>query len=214
MHLRNEGCRIDYTLVDKAMVPWLKKGGAIRSCGSDSDPCGEISALSAATGKGKFQKVPFEGGGIVMPSQEALDTQFGDKHTGIIYTPPSFSDHVAVSVLLEDSCCDRTLELDEKDSLTREAQPHKRQTSIDSFFMSSATSGFEDVSSGKLSSNSIRPPQRKRKGIEKFLVPQTSRVGSSANNGSSTAAVKKNRSTWSRRSCKKPSILQHFQKKK
>ena len=69
-------------------------------------------------------------GGIQEATQDALDTQFGPAHTGMIYTPPTFSDHIAISVLFEDSILPRDLNLDGNNVATRKAQPHKLQKSI------------------------------------------------------------------------------------
>ena len=94
----------------------------------------EEAAICAATANGEFEPVSFEGNGIIEATQAALDTQFGLQHSGMIYTPPSFSDHIGVSLLMEASFCPRDLQLDEKDRATRKAQPHKAQTTISSFF--------------------------------------------------------------------------------
>jgi hypothetical protein len=77
---------------------------------------------------------------IVSLVREALDTQFGPAHTGIVYTPPSFSDHIGVSLLLDDVMLPRDLVLNESDAATRKAQPHKLQKSIVSFFSNAAAS--------------------------------------------------------------------------
>ena len=50
----------------------------------------------------------------------------------IIYTPPTYSDHVAVSLYLSLSM--NSLDLNEKDSDTKKTQPHKVQKSISDFF--------------------------------------------------------------------------------
>ncbi len=141
----NEGARIDFALVDSALVPMIQKGSvkALRcGCRLDAlakhDPDSEAAALCAATANGGFRAVSFEGGGIVEATQATLDTQFGVMHTGMIYTPPSFSDHTAISLLLDDKCCKGTpLVFEEQDPLTRKAQPHKSQKTISAFFSSS-----------------------------------------------------------------------------
>ena len=63
-----------------------------------------------------------------------MDTQFGTPHTGHIYTPPSFSDHIGISILLDDSLCSYSLGLSEQDKSTRSAQPHKKVRPINSYF--------------------------------------------------------------------------------
>jgi exodeoxyribonuclease III len=138
----NDGARIDYTLIDSSLLPLLQKGNVdtLRCCGGDEqeDALGETAALRAVTANGRYQPASFEGGGIVEASQEALDTQFGPAHTGIVYTPPSFSDHIGVSLLLDDEVLPRDLVLNESDAATRKAQPHKLQKSIVSFFSNAA----------------------------------------------------------------------------
>jgi hypothetical protein len=150
----NEGIRIDYTLVDRSLLQHVMRGPVqgLRCCDfpppaerSAVDPrrawqqdedyhLTEEAALAAATANGRFEPVSFEGGGIQEASREALDSQFGAPHTGMIYTPPSFSDHIAISLLLDGGLLRTDLVLDAKDSSTKKSQPHKLQTSIASFF--------------------------------------------------------------------------------
>jgi len=76
---------------------------------------------------------------MVEATRDALDSQFGVPHTGHIYTPPTFSDHIAVSVLFHDDVMpDRHQKL-QNDAATRKAQPHKQQKSIASFFQQAET---------------------------------------------------------------------------
>ena len=58
------------------------------------------AALAAATAGGVWRQAPFDGGGIPDGTQRDFETQFRAPHTGIVYTPPAFSDHIAVSLLL------------------------------------------------------------------------------------------------------------------
>jgi len=140
----NQGGRIDYTLIDKSLVGYLQKGeiNSLRcgGCGDRHDSNSEVAALCAATANGRFQPVSFQGGGIVEASQKALDSQFGTPHTGHIYTPPSFSDHIGISVLLDDSLCSYSLGLSEQDKSTRSAQPHKKVRPINSYFSAVSSS--------------------------------------------------------------------------
>merc|ERR1712183_774399 len=114
--------------------------GQTLRCGREQPhetPLGEEAALMAATANGMFEGGSFAGGGIAAATKRALDTQFGDgkPHTGLIYTPPSYSDHIAVSLLMKDDFRDYVGQLKlGNDSLTRKAQPHKKQRSIASFF--------------------------------------------------------------------------------
>lgn len=133
----NKGCRIDYMLVDKVLLGKVQKGDALRCCNySSNQPLGEEAAWHAATASGAFQPASFEGDGISCASERELQTQFGPPHTGIIYTPPSYSDHVATSLLIcpEETNGGRLLLLNERDPKTKSAQPHKLQRSIASFF--------------------------------------------------------------------------------
>lgn len=161
----NEGLRLDYTLVDKSLLCSVKKESSLRCCGdlsNDMDALSETAALRAATANGRFQPVSFEGGGMTSDiSRDALDSQFDAAHTGMIYTPPLFSDHIGVSLYFEEEselskqCRSLTLRLN--DPNTRKAQPHKLQPSIASFFQkgsngiksSSSCKGFSTGSTAK-----------------------------------------------------------------
>jgi exodeoxyribonuclease III len=169
----NEGVRLDYTLVDRSMLPHVQKGDveSLRCCGSQEDPMSEAAALCAVTSDGGFQPVSFEGGGIMESSQDTLDTQFGTAHTGIIYTPPSFSDHIAVSLLMDDTCCSRDLILDEKDSTTKKSQPHKSQKSIGAFF--GISNGCKPASKPLTTTTKPTNVASKRKGIQNFFAVQS-----------------------------------------
>ncbi len=151
----NMGTRIDYTLIDKSLINCIDSDGSqtLRCCNfSEKDFNSEHAALHAATASGNFQGASFEGGGIASATAKALETQFGDPHTGIIYTAPQYSDHVAISLLLNanfDSFCSTSLTLDVKAISTKKAQPHKAQKSISSFFTPSSSSSSSAKSSTK-----------------------------------------------------------------
>lgn len=200
----NDGTRIDYTLVDRSLLPFVKQGGNLRTGKSPQalqnsendtivDPLTEEAALAAATARGNFQPVSFEGGGIVEATQQTLDTQFGPRHTGMIYTPPSFSDHIAVSVLLEDDGDNEcktaenstiihrhwradnwgTLVLDEKDPATKRSQPQKAQKSIASFFSNNnnINGGTDKVPGKSTASARTRLPQKRPATMRSFFQP-------------------------------------------
>lgn len=175
----NDGSRIDYTLIDKSLLPYLQKGAVdgLRCCGAPQENhLTEGAALCAATASGRFQPVSFEGGGINEATREALDTQFGLPHTGMIYTPPSFSDHIGISALFDDSLLARDQVLDDKDPTTRKTQPHKLQKSIASFFTSSSTAGAKKPGpTSRFGSSTKRPglsavkqPAKKRSILDHF----------------------------------------------
>jgi hypothetical protein len=173
----NEGARIDFTLVDKSLLQYVQRGNvdSLRCCSSEHDPNSESAALCVATANGGFQAVSFQGGGIIESSQDALDTQFGIPHTGMIYTPPSFSDHTAISLLLNDECISRQLKLDEHDSATRKTQPHKSQKSISSFFTASSSTDTPKQTSA--TKKPFAPTSVKRKGIQNFFSTKKANIG-------------------------------------
>ena len=141
---RNEGSRIDYFLVDNEL---FEKGAVLRcepenECAFDGaemyDRCDEIKGICRATANGGFQPARGDGGGLDEPTTKAMLTQFASiRHTGISYTPPKYSDHVAVTLLIDDEALGatpfRSCEL-ASDSATKHAQPHKAQRTIMSMF--------------------------------------------------------------------------------
>ncbi|VEU43003.1 unnamed protein product [Pseudo-nitzschia multistriata] len=166
----NQGARIDYTLIDKSLVGSLRKGhvSSLRcgNCGGRCHPESEAAALCAATANGGYQPVSFHGGGIVEASQKVLNTQFGTPHTGHIYTPPTFSDHIAVSMLLDNSCCSCHLELQDQDKKTKASQPHKRVKTINSYFgpSTSCKHGETKKQNKKVAFSNLKVSNAKRKG--------------------------------------------------
>lgn len=241
----NEGGRIDFTMVDKALMNHVEqpKDGETLRCGKKphSNPLGEEAALMAATAGGLFEGGSYAGGGIAMATKKALDTQFGEAHNGMIYTPPSYSDHIAVSMVMKGSFKESMGQLTlGSDASTRKAQPHKKQRSISSFFGSksaSSVSSSSSATSGAKRANSIDDQNANKAAKTAGLanrttankqqsVPKNSLLGhfSKGKQGSKekVAAVKKSgsssRSTASSSSSsKKPipknSVLKHFGKK-
>lgn len=212
----NEGARIDYVLVDSCLLQHVQKGDVptLRCGSSNEDPLGENAALCAATANGAFKPVSFEGEGIVAPSQDALDTQFGTPHTGIVYTPPSFSDHVGVSLLVDDACCPRDLTLNEHDSATRKAQPHKAQTSIASFFLKPLGGRtHSSESSMRRFANCAKTVSEPTKEMKSFFAPREPSDGPQGNGIPKRPKLTPNNNgpkvTTGK---KKPSILDHFRK--
>lgn len=245
----NEGSRIDYTLIDKSLLPHLIKGADLQCCMSSPslekadrkavvkpstdkeeeilDPCSERMALRAATAGGSFQPVSFQGGGMSEASQEALDTQFGPPHTGLIYTPPTFSDHIGVSASFDDNLEPRNLVL-QSDVATRKTQPHKVQRTIASFFGMTASSS--DSSSAphktKLKATIVKAPvATKANRKQHFFAPVTNKTKSVSTTSQSSSCSKRRASsqqeqTVTAKQCKKngrptaktTTILHHFQK--
>lgn len=239
----NEGTRIDYTLIDKSLLPHLIKGTDLQCClpsgkpkGDENppqpsvdkdevvDPDSETMALRAATAGGRFQPVSFGGGGMTEASREALDSQFGPPHTGLIYTPPTFSDHIAVSALFDDSLVPRDLKL-QSDAATRKAQPHKIQRTIASFFGAPTSSSGASTApqKTKLKATIVKAPVVKTK-KPNFFVPVTNKSKVSSTKTSSATTSKRPPSSQQGRAaskqCRKTekstskttTILQHFQK--
>ncbi|GBG23899.1 DNA-apurinic or apyrimidinic site lyase [Hondaea fermentalgiana] len=140
----NCGARIDYFVMDRDLLPRVAQrehtlrcgcGGATKHAGGI---IGHAAAKCAATAAGRFQPAAFSGGGLQVASVAALQAQFGAPHNGIIYTPPKYSDHVAVSLCLrmQDPHRATHVRLNAEDRATRRAQPHKKQRHITTFFAS------------------------------------------------------------------------------
>ncbi len=165
----NDGARIDYTIIDSSLMDCIKTCDSPKlRCANFSKAadqfCSEEAAFHAAIASGLFQGASFQGGGIGQASDEALETQFGCAHTGIIYTAPQYSDHVAVSLLLNDNFdqyLSSSLSLNGKE--TKQAQPHKAQTKISSFFSSSNRSSSTSSNSSLSKRKSSHLPQKKSK---------------------------------------------------
>ena len=76
------------------------------ACGSDGDPrslspYSEAAAHLAATSGGRWQPAAFTGVGLEQGREDWYSLQFVPPHNGIVYCPPRYSDHVAVSLLLD-----------------------------------------------------------------------------------------------------------------
>lgn len=156
-------------------------------CGDSSgkcDPGSDAAALCAATANGMCQPVSFAGGGIIKASQKALNTQFRTPHTGHVHTPPSHSDHVGVSVLLDDELCSHDLELQENDKATKESQPHKKVQTINSCFSAAANGARKnDQQSCGSKTNASRSKTngtKKAGPIRAFLKPVKAKTGASS----------------------------------
>lgn len=114
--------------------------------------CGRVeaerqSSLLACTGNGQFQGAATDGSGIPDAPDAAYQLQFQPAHTGMVYTPPEFSDHIGVSLLLGVREGDGTEEQKratrdilavgqtlQRDQATKATQPFIKQASITSYF--------------------------------------------------------------------------------
>jgi len=124
----NSGNRLDYGLVDRRLCPEIERGTAETS---------EAHALALATARGRWQQAPMDGGGIPDDAaQPAYDDQFnpepGTRGARMVYTPPKYSDHIAVAVTLPGVTF--AAQVLNRDKRTRHAQPHRTLTPITSFF--------------------------------------------------------------------------------
>ncbi|KAF4678754.1 hypothetical protein FOZ62_006973 [Perkinsus olseni] len=187
----NAGSRIDYILLDDT-IPMEK--GAQLPLGCDAD-----AALRCATADGLHTPAPRFGedkGIPEMDSEVACEWEFVNCsqpfRTGIVYTAPVFSDHVAVTALLQvDFQRPGKAQVDEAQASERlhEAQSHKEgrrppkgNQDIAVFFRSMATKKkAEEECSG--SSNPAKAKKTRPAGIRRWLKQP---VGSPTNDLTST----------------------------
>ena len=196
-----------------------KSDGQNLRCGNKShnNPLGEDAALDAATANGLFVGGTYAGGGIALPTQCALDTQFGPPHTGMIYTPPSYSDHIAVSLLMNDNFSDflGQMTLDEKDLATKKSQPHKKQRSIAAFLCAPAAKGDGAANSSrsvleKKRSNLSASTAPKKKTLNSYFGSMNTANKSEIKSASIQPNAKSN--SMKGKAVSKNSILNHFKK--
>lgn len=138
----NCGSRLDYVLCDTVLAKSLVATSAEQLAGASERCAGHTAqaALDAATSSGRWQNAPRreisagEGGlSLQRDDMKLNDTQFVPPHTGIIYTPPSYSDHVPASALFDRSdFLKGVLSVSEKD--TKSCMPWTSQPSLSSFF--------------------------------------------------------------------------------
>eukprot|EP00960_Hanusia_phi_P061321 764810-Hanusia_phi.AAC.2 len=106
------------------------------------DPDSAEAAAWACTEGGRWVAAPFEGGGIQDGAEETYTCQFRPPSSGIIYTPPQYSDHIGVSLLLALGGEGGRKEEEGKEEerwkngqrSVRETQPHKTQRKLKDFF--------------------------------------------------------------------------------
>lgn len=112
----NKGARIDYILVDGGIVdsvrlvetedhfkdPFKPLASGLSPLAVSGD---RAKALSAATAENRWKAVPFAGGGIdndVSLHAKTFEFTFTNPpQTGIVYTAPLYSDHVACSCVID-----------------------------------------------------------------------------------------------------------------
>jgi len=139
----NVGSRIDYILVDAALFQGHARRGADLQAHAPAlaaGPASAMAALSAATLGGLSTPSSFAGGGMQALEEDEYEAQFQTSaSTGIVYTPPQLSDHVAVSLLLSGlpppSATGGGLGgRQARDPATQRCQPHKSAKRITDFF--------------------------------------------------------------------------------
>mmetsp|Transcript_23076 Transcript_23076/g.42388 ORF Transcript_23076/g.42388 Transcript_23076/m.42388 type:complete len:605 (+) Transcript_23076:131-1945(+) len=210
----NEGGRIDFTLVDKALLNYVEPNdNQTLRCGKEphTNPLGEEAALLAATAGGMFEPGSFAGGGIAVATKRALDTQFGEVHSGMIYTPPSYSDHIAISLLMKSSFNEYVGEMAlGSDASTRKAQPHKKQRSMASFLCAVGSKSSSTSLSGdkRTISQQDTKTTSKKKSLHSYF--DESKAVKKTGSSRSTNSTKSNKK---KPSIPKNSVLKHFSKK-
>jgi len=154
----NIGARLDYAIIDRRS--W-EEGWVVRSSSEllpggseDASSSQAQAALNAATHFGQWHAAATrgdargEGLSLQRDDMRLNDSQFPkQRHTGLIYTPPAYSDHIPVCILLSSKAC-AALEGGAGDAVnsgtpreavcssmeTRACQPWLKQQSISSFF--------------------------------------------------------------------------------
>eukprot|EP00760_Papus_ankaliazontas_P003344 PhM_4_TR11565/c0_g1_i1/m.85574 len=97
----NVGTRIDFIYFSNNGNNNNNNSGNCWKVCRGADLPGSGDAKSAATSGGLWQPAPMDGSGLIEASLEVYNTQFTTPHTGMVYTPPKYSDHIAVTLLLE-----------------------------------------------------------------------------------------------------------------
>jgi exonuclease III len=105
MRYTNNGRRIDAFWVDAPLMEYALPGAPLLEDET------EQGALRACTAGGRWLPAPTHGvlHGLQEARQTTHDLQFAPAHTGIVYTAPPASDHVAVTLLLEAVALGRSL---------------------------------------------------------------------------------------------------------
>lgn len=134
----NEGARIDYILVDRPFFEKHALAGAGLDCRGIKDPNSTMAARAAATLGGILQPAPFEGGGMPAMDEDTYLVHFRalreGPSSGIVYTPPQLSDHVAVSLFLKGVPLPEQPATPARDASTSRCQPHLSAKRITDFF--------------------------------------------------------------------------------
>jgi exodeoxyribonuclease III len=136
----NAGSRIDYILVDRIFFEkYVRRGAELytgRAVGQLESDSEEAARYAAVLG-GQSMPSPFEGTGMPTLEEDEYYAQFRPSaSSGIVYTPPQLSDHVATSLLLQGIKAQQSnvKAASTKDAATRRCQPHCAARRITDFF--------------------------------------------------------------------------------
>mmetsp|Transcript_6922 Transcript_6922/g.21414 ORF Transcript_6922/g.21414 Transcript_6922/m.21414 type:complete len:391 (-) Transcript_6922:85-1257(-) len=181
----NKGSRIDFVFVDAPLFREARPVAGALDCGgvTDVDENSSRAARAAATRNGGFRPAPFEGGGLPEPAHADVLHHLRTPHTGVVYTPPSWSDHVAVSLCLAALPVQAAAVQEEEGCRRRRlaCQPHAQLPTITAFFKprseSSASSSVVAPTTTTAAARTKPPskPPPPPKGIRKFFQTSSAR---------------------------------------
>ncbi|KAJ1455423.1 Endonuclease/exonuclease/phosphatase [Pelagophyceae sp. CCMP2097] len=164
----NEGSRIDYVLVARQLFEASRPVAGALDVGrlTTEGPGTARAALAAATLSSAFQCAPFSGGGVPEPrAADCVHHASVAPHTGIVYTPPSWSDHVGVSLLLAAVAPAAEARPDAAQTrATTRAQPHARTKPISAFFARAPPRGTPPPPGESRAAKRQAPPKPAPKG--------------------------------------------------
>ena len=175
---QNVGSRIDAVFVDAAFFRAADAVAGRLDAHPSQDPDAPQAARHAATLGGRFKAAPFEGGGLPDPKpDDCLHHCRVPPHTGIVYTPPSWSDHVAVSLLLQQlppkppSAHQSQPTTTKRNTSCTTCQPHAQLRAITAFLK--PRSAAADEPSAKRPKPAAAPAPRKHQplGIRRYFAP-------------------------------------------
>lgn len=143
MRYCNKGSRLDYILCDKKMHPFLVTNskttlaGATEDCEAHTAEAAWNAATQFGRWHGAHQVQKNDGGGLSLQQDDMKlnDTQFREPHTGILYTPPKYSDHVPVCACFAGLKL-QPLQLNARWTETRGTQPWTSQSTLKALFSS------------------------------------------------------------------------------
>merc|ERR1740129_1704931 len=136
----NIGGRIDFIFVDQSFFERHAHKGDELVTHRRAAPDSAEAALLAATLGGLSEPSSFAGGGMPPLDEAEYNAQFrAAPATGMVYTPPQLSDHIAVSLLLRDvpipaMAADTSGSVAQRDAATKKCQPHRTAKRISDFF--------------------------------------------------------------------------------